>query len=262
MAERLLLFIPAYRCEAQLPRVIAQLDGPMAEWVTELLVVDNQSPDGTVAAARAALGALDGLRWTILRNDANYGLGGSHKVAIAYGQEHGFETLVVLHGDDQARVDDLVPLLRAGAHGGLDALLGARFARGATLQGYSRVRTVGNHVYNALFSLASRRRFFDLGSGLNLFRLEAFADGAHRRFADDLTFNYHLCLHMAARGWRIRFFPILWRETDQRSNVKLAEQGRRTFGLLGRFVRDREAFLATDFSTPGAAYTAHVVARS
>lgn len=260
MAERVLVFIPAYRCAVQLPRVVRQLDGPIKELVDEVIVVDNQSPDDTVEAARTALSAIDGLRWKILRNDDNYGLGGSHKVAIAYGLEHGFDSLVVLHGDDQADIADLVPRLRAGAHSDLDALLGARFMRGSTLQGYSLTRTLGNHVYNGLFSLAGRRRLHDLGSGLNLFRLGAFADGAHRRFADDLTFNYHLCLHMVARGWRIRFFPISWRETDQRSNVKLAEQGWRTLGLVGRFARDREAFLATDFSRPGAAYTARVVA--
>jgi glycosyltransferase involved in cell wall biosynthesis len=262
MADRILVFIPAYRCAPQLPRVVAQLAGPVTELVEEVVVVDNQSPDETVEVALEALGKLEGLRWTVLRNDNNYGLGGSHKVAIAYGLEHGFTHLLVLHGDDQASVDDIVPRLRAGAHHGLDALLGARFMRGATLQGYSTVRTLGNHVYNVLFSLAGRRRLHDLGSGLNLFRLEAFADGAHRRFADDLTFNYHLCFHMVSHGWRIRFFPITWREEDQRSNVKLAEQGWRTLKLVGSFVRDREAFAQADFSRPGAAYTASVVARS
>ena len=54
--------------------------------------------------------------------------------------------------------------LRAGAHHDVDALLGARFMRGARLHGYSRVRTAGNHVYNLLFSLAGRRRLHDLGA--------------------------------------------------------------------------------------------------
>jgi len=259
--ERVLLFVPAYRCEDQIARVVAQLDGPVKHLVDELIVVDNRSPDATRERAIAALRTIDGLRWSVLLNDENYGLGGSHKVAVEHGLRHGHDHLVVLHGDDQASVDDIVPRMRAGRHRDVDALLGARFMRGARLEGYSRVRTLGNHAYNLLFSLAGRRRLHDLGSGLNLFRLERFADGTHLRFADDLTFNYHLSLWMASESWAIRFFPITWREQDQRSNVKLVEQGMRTLGILRDFARDRQSFFATDHSSH-ASYTATRVASS
>jgi len=157
-----LLFIPAYSCAAQIPRVIAQLDGPVKPLVDEVVVVDNQSPDDTRERATEALRAIDGLKWSVLRNDDNYGLGGSHKVAIDVGLRGGHSHLLVLHGDDQAHVDDFAPLLRSGGHLALDAVLGARFMRGARLHGYSKVRTYGNHVYNAVFSAAGRRRKRDL----------------------------------------------------------------------------------------------------
>ncbi len=259
--DRILLFIPAYRCAPQIVRVIAQLPA-VAELVDEVVVIDNRSPDDTLERAAEALAQLDGLRWSVLRNDDNYGLGGSHKVAIDHGLRNGHQWLLVLHGDDQADVRDIVPLLRAGAHRELDALLGARFQRGARLRGYSRVRTAGNHAYNLLFSAAGRRRFHDLGSGLNLFRLERFRDGAQLGFADDLTFNYHLSLLMARRHWRMRFFPISWREEDQRSNVKLVEQGLRTLRLVGSYARDPERFLATDHRPQPRQYSAQVVVSS
>lgn len=260
-ADRVLLFIPAYNCAAQVGRVVRQLDGPVKDLISEVIVVDNQSPDGTIEAATEALRAIGGLRWSVLRNDANYGLGGSHKVAIDHGLANGHDWLLVLHGDDQADVADIEGLLRSGAHRDMDALLGARFMRGSRLLGYSRVRTLGNHAYNLLFSAATRNRLRDLGSGLNLFRLERFRDGAHLRFADDLTFNYHLCLWMAEAGWRIRFFPISWREQDQRSNVKLVRQGVRTLGLVGRYVRHPGGFFATDHSAGSGRYTAQPVAQ-
>ena len=40
---------------------------------------------------------------SLLRNDDNYGLGGSHKVAFEYAVEHDFDYVIVLHGDDQGR---------------------------------------------------------------------------------------------------------------------------------------------------------------
>ncbi len=260
--DRTLLFIPAYNCAPQVVRVVRQLAGPVKDLIDEVVVIDNRSPDDTVERATEALGAIDSLRWRVLVNHDNYGLGGSHKVAIDLGLQEGFTHLLVLHGDDQATVTDFDGLLRSGAHQPFDAVLGARFMSGSRLEGYSRVRTIGNHVYNGIFSAAGRRRLHDLGSGLNLFRLAAFSDGAYRRFADDLTFNYHLSLYMVARAWSIRFVPISWREEDQRSNVKLVSQGLRTLRLVGSFVRDRAGFFATDHGGPGRTYTAEVVARS
>jgi glycosyltransferase involved in cell wall biosynthesis len=223
--------------------------------------VDNRSPDDTLDRAREALEATSGLRWRLLLNDENVGLGGSHKVAIQHALREGHDHLIVLHGDDQASIDDIVPRLRAGVHRRTDAMPGARFMRGAQLLGYSRVRTIGNHVYNLVFSVAGRRRLHDLGSGLNLFGVARFADGQYLRFADDLTFNYHLSLWMAAQRWRIHFFPISWREEDQRSNVKLVQQGLNTLGLVADFLRDRDAFFARDFAAHER-YTAQVVASS
>ncbi len=259
-SSRILLFIPAYRCEGQIGRVVAQLTAEAAERIDAVAVIDNQSPDGTRERAIETLTATSPIPWRVLRNDENYGLGGSHKVAIDLALAEGFTHLVVLHGDDQASLSDVLPLLTPQTLDGLDALLGARFARGARLEGYSRVRTAGNHVYNWLFSAVGRRRFQDLGSGLNVFRVGAFAEQPHRQFSDDLTFNYFLCLLMARQRWNIRFFPITWREEDQRSNVKLVDQGLRTLRFLGTYARNPDAFLAADHRSQTHTYTAQVVA--
>ena len=47
MPERFLVFIPAYNCEKQVPRVLNQLlDCQVAAMVTECIVVNNRSTDG------------------------------------------------------------------------------------------------------------------------------------------------------------------------------------------------------------------------
>jgi hypothetical protein len=42
-AHRILVFIPAYRCEAQIVRVIEQFDHQVQQMIDTVLVVDNQS---------------------------------------------------------------------------------------------------------------------------------------------------------------------------------------------------------------------------
>lgn len=257
-----MLFVPAYNCERQMPRVLAQLTPVVCNVIDEVLVVDNRSTDETLAVAEAGLRELRGVSTVLLRNDENVGLGGSHKVALNYALASGFDHCVVLHGDDQASIADVVPLLEEGAHHDVDALLGSRFMAGARLEGYSALRTAGNHVFNVAFSLVARRRLFDLGSGLNVLRVAAFAGGEHLRLADDLTFNYHLILLAARRRWRLQFFPILWREEDQRSNVKMASQALRMLRLLAGYLRNPEATVTADHAVPGRRYTSTVVYRS
>lgn len=253
---RNLVFIPMYNCGTQIPRVIAQFDDPRVQpWVDGILCVDNRSTDGTAEAARAALETAPIATRVLLRNDDNYGLGGSHKVAIAYAKEHGYDTITVLHGDDQGSITDLIPFLEQGLHEKADFLMGARFMPGSELQGYSTLRTVANKVCNVVFSLVAGERLYDLGSGLNLMRVSAFEDGFHTRFADDLTFNYYLILAVAARNTRLRFFPLKWREDDQISNAKLGRMGVQILKLLWRRIQNPKRFFVGEHrETPREAY--------
>ncbi|MEM1344454.1 MAG: glycosyltransferase family 2 protein [Pseudomonadota bacterium] len=244
MSDKILVFIPAYNCERQLPRVLQQLHDPeVAALIDGVVVVNNRSTDATLDAATTALEALPGLERTLLNNDDNYGLGGSHKVAIEFARAQGYAYLIVLHGDDQGAIADIVPPLKQGAHRDLDFLMGARFMAGSRLVGYSFVRTLANRVFNLIFSGVGGTRLYDLGSGLNLFRISAFEERFHWRFADDLTFNYYLILAIVARKHRLRFFPLTWREDDQVSNAKLTKMGFQILRLLWRRIASKRAFL-------------------
>ncbi len=247
-----------YNCAPQIPRVVAQFDNPAVKpWVDAIVCIDNRSTDGTVEAAAAALADAPVPTRVILQNDENYGLGGSHKVAIEFAMANDYDHLVVLHGDDQGSITDLVPMLEAGAHEDVDFLLGARFLPGSQLENYSTVRTLANHLFNWIFSAVSGRRLHDLGSGLNLFGVDRFADGFHRRFADDLTFNYYLILALAARNERLAFFPLTWREEDQVSNARLGRMGLKMLALLGRRLADRRGFFQAEHrERPRASYPA------
>jgi dolichol-phosphate mannosyltransferase len=243
--------------------VVAQLSDPaLRPWVDAVLCVDNRSTDTTAEAAQSALEGCPVPKRVLMRNDDNYGLGGSHKVAIDYARRHGHDTLIVLHGDDQGSITDLLGPLEAGLHLETDFLMGARFMPGSRLTGYSALRTAANRVFNVIFSLVSGRRLYDLGSGLNLMRVAAFDDDFHIRFADNLTFNYYLILAVAYRKARLRFFPLEWREDDQVSNAKLGRMGVQILGLLWRRVTNPRRFFGDDHrETPRTGYPSTELAR-
>ena len=188
--EKLLVFIPAYNCEKQVTRVLSQLlDQRIAPWVGECIVVNNRSADGTEAAVQDWMARHPAAPVRLLRNDQNYGLGGSHKVAFGYAAAHGYEHLVVLHGDDQGAIADLLPILNDGTYKKYDCCLGSRFMKGSKTGGYSALRTWGNYGFNWLFSLVARKKITDLGSGLNLYAVEPLKNEYYKKFPDTLYFN-------------------------------------------------------------------------
>jgi glycosyltransferase involved in cell wall biosynthesis len=260
MAERRMIFIPGYNCERQIPRVLAQFTPEIQSLFSEIVVIDNCSADNSAEVAGAALQKITGCSTALLRNNQNYGLGGSHKVALRYALKNNYDYCLVLHGDDQGNIRDILPELERGEHRRVECLLGARFMPGSRLQGYSWFRTAGNVVFNALFSLASRRVQWDLGSGLCCFSRTFMQKAIFEKCSDDLTFNYVLQLHSAAKGVTQKFFPISWREGDQISNVRLMRQTWQMIRILAHYVFRRADFLAVGRGNPAFDYTASVVA--
>jgi dolichol-phosphate mannosyltransferase len=259
--EKILVFIPAYNCSKQISRVLNSFQG-IEHLFAEILLVDNRSTDGTLESAQKVATDLQ-IPVTIVRNNDNYGLGGSHKVAFGYAIANGYDYLVVLHGDDQGNIHDLVPYLESRKHTEWDCMLGARFMPGSKLVGYSSFRTLGNHVFNLLFSIGAGKRLYDLGSGLNLYRVSALAKSKYLGFANNLTFNYFMILASVHWGWKIKFVPISWREDDQISNVKLFQQSMQVIRILLRYVFNRKDFLNGRFSgRPLDDYGYSVIART
>ncbi|WP_042195345.1 glycosyltransferase family 2 protein [Paenibacillus camerounensis] len=246
MSSKIIVFIPMYNCQDQIIRVLTQFDSNVKQYIEEILIVNNRSTDNGEAVAIEKMQKIEDVKVTLLRNVDNYGLGGSHKVAFDYGLKNNYDYLIVLHGDDQGDIREIVPYLQKEEYKNYDCLLGARFHRDSKLEGYSWFRTFGNRVYNFLFSLVAGRKIFDLGSGLNMYKLEIFKNGYHTKFPDDLTFNYCMILGSIYRKQKLRFFPLTWREDDQVSNVKLTRQAVRVLNLLRMYGSNRKKFMLTD----------------
>ena len=195
--ERVLCFIPMYNCEKQIGRVLARFPADAGRFIHEVLIVDNRSKDASVDRAKEALSKLHaatGIACALTINNVNVNLGGSHKIAFNHALDHGFDFVLVLHGDDQADINDILPRLARSEHHSVDQLLGSRFMPGSRREGYSWFRTFGNHVFNLFFSLCARRRLHDLGSGLNCYKTSYLRDRFYLKFPNTLTFNNSMVL--------------------------------------------------------------------
>ncbi len=235
---KILVAIPSYRCANQIGRVLSEFDNELLQLVDEIAIFDNRSPDDTLNAACTAAQNLNSTikkdaLVKVFENNQNYGLGGTHKTAFLYAEANGFDYVAILHGDNQAYSPELKNLiLTAKANPDVDAVLGARFMPGSRRLGYSTIRTWGNFALNALYTVVSGRLTFDLGSGLNLFKVSPLKDHNFLRFSNAFTFNMDLLLDYYRKRSQLKYVPITWREEDQVSNAKALNVGWITLKIL------------------------------
>lgn len=241
--EKILLFIPMYNCEKQIIRVIEKLSTyKHIDKIDEILFIDNISQDSTLNIVKDYKNKIS-IKTTLVQNNINYGLGGSHKVAFGYAIKNDYNYLIVLHGDDQGDINCLSEALVNKTYKSYDRYLRARFHPDSKLLGYSKFRTIGNKVFNFLFSIVVGKRIYDLGAGLNMYKTSFFKEEEIYHFANNLTFNVYLLLYSIYKKQKITFFSLTWSELDQVSNAKVISQGFRTLGILrDYFINPKKLF--------------------
>ncbi len=220
---KVLMAITCYRCERQIVRVLRSLaHSSLASEMEAVVLFDNQSPDQTAEVAKAMIQDL-GLteKISVYRNRENYGLGGSQKLAFQMAEKMNTDWVLVFHGDDQASIADIPNFfLQAQRDVEVCAILGSRFSVGSRREGYQLKRIIGNRILNLIYSFVTGRWTSDLGSGLNMFRVEALKKIPYMTYNDQFTFNVDLLLGFYRAKLRCQFLPILWRESDQSSNAR------------------------------------------
>jgi len=225
-----------YNCEKQISRVLSKFSDHVQSFFTEVLVVDNGSKDDSLAAAKQALAKIKNIKTTLVQNNENYSLGGSHKVAFNYAIDNSFDYVIVLHGDDQGSIEDMLPQIESNNYKNYDSLLGSRFHYESKLVGYSLFRTYGNIVFNLFCSLVTGRWITDMGSGLNIYDVNYLKPKFYLYFPNNLTFNVYLLFYGCYVKSKFKFFPLTWKEEDQISNAKVFEQGFIILGLLFEYL--------------------------
>lgn len=246
MKEKILVFIPMYNCEKQIVRVLSQIDDEVLKYISEVIVVNNRSTDNGEQAAIEYCKEHNDLPVKVLRNDQNYGLGGSHKVAFQYAIKNNFDYVIVLHGDDQGRIKDFVPMMKEKEYEKHDCVLGARFMKGSKLIGYSKLRIWGNYVFNWIFSAVVHKSIKDLGSGLNMYKVSTLKSQYFMKYPDTLYFNDLMILASCYYKQDMYFYPISWREEDQVSNNKLWSFSCSLIKMLCKYIKNKRQYIEQD----------------
>jgi len=175
-----------------------------------ILVVDDNSPDGTGQIADRLAGEVEGLE--VLHRPGKAGLGRAYLAGFAHALGRGAELVLEMDSDFSHDPADL-PRLIAAAEEGADLVLGSRYVDGGSVTDWGLVRKAvsrgGSWYARRILGVPIR----DLTGGFKCFRrgvLETL-DLEHVR-ADGYVFQIELTYCALKEGFKVVEIPIVFRD--------------------------------------------------
>ncbi len=206
MAPRTLIVTPTYNEKANLPLFIAAVRGALPD--AHVMVVDDNSPDGTGAIADAIAAKDDHVR--VMHRAGKLGLGTAYLEAFEAGINDGYERFFEMDADlshDVRYLPDFVRALDEGA----DVVIGSRNIPGGDVEGWG----IGRHFISKGGSLYSRTilglGIRDLTSGYKAFTcgaLEAIDIGSVH--SNGYSFQIEMTYRAVRKGMRVKEVPIVF----------------------------------------------------
>ncbi len=206
MAERSLVIIPTYNEATNLsqlvPLVLAQNE------CLEILVVDDNSPDGTGEIADAL--ASDNSRVHVLHREGKLGLGTAYVAGFRWALERDYAYVFEMDADFSHDPKHLPQFLAAVADA--DLVLGSRYLQGrVTVVNWPMTRLLLSYFANIYARLVTGLKVYDATGGFKCFRrkvLEAIDLDSVR--SNGYAFQIEMSFRTWRRGFRIREIPIVF----------------------------------------------------
>ncbi|GAA4156978.1 polyprenol monophosphomannose synthase [Actinomadura keratinilytica] len=204
---RVLVIVPTYNERDNIERLVGRVRKAVPS--VDVLVVDDNSPDGTGEVADAMAAADDQVK--VLHRTAKNGLGAAYIAGFRWALDHGYDVMVEMDADGSHQPEELPRLL--GALTDADLVIGARWVPGGQVRNWPLRREVLSRGANTYARLMLGLPLHDSTGGYRAFRaatLEKIGlDGVDSR---GYVFQIDLALRALREGLRVVEVPITFVE--------------------------------------------------
>jgi dolichol-phosphate mannosyltransferase len=207
-----LVIVPTYDERENISNLLDRLlDLPYG---LEVLVVDDNSPDGTgdIVAARADRDP----RVHLIRRPGKFGLGSAYVAGFRYALERDAELVFEMDADfshDPQAIGDFLAAVEEA-----DVVLGSRYVKGVTVVHWPLERLILSYSANVYTRLITGLPVCDATGGFKCFRRAALeAIDLDQVKSDGYAFQIEMSYKCWRKGFRIREIPITF--VDRRAGV-------------------------------------------
>jgi dolichol-phosphate mannosyltransferase len=201
---RTIVVVPTYQEADNVERFLKTMRTTVPD--LDLLVVDDNSPDGTGALADRCAAELGQI--TVLHREHKQGLGSAYRAGFAAVLGQGYDVVMQMDCDfshDPAAVANLVGRVERGA----DCVVGSRYVRGGATENWPLHRRLLSRWGNRYTAGVLRLSLRDVTSGFRAYRCSALAAiEPETTTAEGYAFLTELTRRLIRAGFRVEEEPI------------------------------------------------------
>lgn len=203
-----LIILPTYNEIENLQALVEQV---LARGAYDILVVDDNSPDGTGALADKLARKQSG-RVMVLHRPGKEGLGRAYIAGFKWGLQHGYDVIFEMDADFSHNPEHLPQFMRE-IEAGADLVLGSRNIKGGGTRNWSILRQIiskGGSLYAQAILFSPYR---DLTSGFKAFRRDVLeALDLEKVHSNGYSFQIELTHRAHQMGFKIKETPIIFHD--------------------------------------------------
>lgn len=164
-----LVIIPMYNEKENAAAIIdAVLSLPVP---FDILVIDDNSPDGTAAIVKGKIAENPG-RISIIEREGKLGLGTAYIAGFKWGLSHGYEYICEMDADFSHNPSDLVKLREALVSGKGDVAVGSRYVSGVNVVNWPMGRVLMSYYASKYVRVVTGMSVRDTTAGFVCYRRE------------------------------------------------------------------------------------------
>jgi dolichol-phosphate mannosyltransferase len=205
MEPRALVIVPTYNERDNLPPLVAKLLSLPVK--IDLLVVDDNSPDGTGQIADELAGKHPQVK--VLHRAEKNGLGRAYCAGFAWALERDYEYIMEMDGDFSHNPDDIAKFLEAAKDA--DLVIGSRYCNGIRVINWPLTRLMLSMSAGLYVRIITGMPFSDPTGGFKCFRRAALKSiDLDQVRSNGYSFQIELTHKLWRRGLRVVEVPIIF----------------------------------------------------
>lgn len=243
-----LVVVPTY-CEAETVETIVERVFA-ADTLLHVLIVDDNSPDGTGALAKSV--AITEPRLFVLERPGKAGLGAAYLAGFHWALQRDYDVIVEMDADGSHQPEEL-PLLLAAIEAGAGLAVGTRWMPGGSVLNWPRRRKLISRAGTLYARLMLGSKLRDITSGYRAFRAATLSEVLRREVSSHgYSFQIEMAWNVERSGASIAEVPITFIErshgaSKMSSRIVIEAIGRVTlWGVTRRRTRVLADPLAAD----------------
>jgi glycosyltransferase involved in cell wall biosynthesis len=224
LSKKIIVVLPAYKAEKTLVQTYNEIPFDI---VDEVILVDDNSPDGTINVAREI-----GIRH-IIKHDNNLGYGGNQKTCYNKALELGGDIVIMLHPDYQYTPKLIHSMGYLIANDVYPVVIGSRIlGKGALTGGMPLYKYVANRFLTLFQNILMDQKLSEYHTGYRAYNRKVLERIDYNANSDDFIFDNQFLAQVFYCGFEIAEITCPTKYFEEASSINFKRSVKYGLGVL------------------------------